>query len=426
MLKHIPITTIMRKTALSFILLLCLTYVTIAQVQPPAIYRIGLVLPFQTYTTANRIEEFRTAHDVVSAHKIKINEDAIASLDFYEGFMQSLESRNDSLQIEVYAYDCWNSDSVTKAILKKHELKTMDVIIGGMNTATAKTVADFCKQNKIINLQPFSPSKSLTSDNPYHIKLAPTIDSHVDNMYLSIVDSFPGANIIIYTSNQTQDKSVAARFDSLFKDYNKTATTTRFTTVLLNTSTMMVNGKKTTASEQLKAGKKNVWIITSFEESFVNGNFRVLYSLRDKYDIVAYGMPTWLNGDILRLDYVNDYQTRISDPFYVDTLQAQTRDFIAAYAGLYNHNPSREAYLGYDVANFLMDAVTQNGKDFVAGIATQRYRGTGYTFDIAKNYNRNASTLPAALSETVAPVNFYENRHVNIYRVIDYQLRRVF
>ncbi len=415
----------MRKTSLSFILILCLTFLANAQVPPPAVYRIGLVLPFQTYTTANRIEEFRTAHDVVSAHKIKINEDAIASLDFYEGFLQSLENRKDSFKIEVYAYDSWNSDSVTKAILKKPELKTMDVIIGGMNTATAKTVADYCKQNKIVNLQPFSPSKSLTTDNPYHIKLAPTIDSHVDNMFLSIVDSFPGGNIIIYTSNQEKDKSVALRFDSLFKDYNKTATT-KFTTVLLNTSSMMVNGKKTTASEQLRAGKKNVWIITSFEESFINGNFRVLYNQRENFDIVAYGMPTWLNGDILRLDYVNDYQTRISDPFYVDTFQAQTKDFIAAYTSLYNHQPGRDAYLGYDVANFLIDAVAQNGTDFVAGIATQRYRGTGYTFDLAKNYNRNATTLPAALSGTVAPVNFYENRHVNIYRVVDYQLRRVF
>ncbi|MFN8288275.1 MAG: ABC transporter substrate-binding protein [Chitinophagales bacterium] len=407
------------------VLLLLLTLAGNTQVVKPGTYKIGLILPFQTYTTANRIEEIKTAHDVVTAHKIKINEDAIASLDFYEGLLQSLESRNDSFKIELYAYDCWNSDSVTKVILKKPELKSMDVIIGAMNTATAKTVADFCKQNKIINVQPFSPSKSLTADNPYHIKLAPTIDSHVDNMFLSIVDSFPGANIIIYTSNQAQDKSVAARFDSLFKDYNKTATT-KFTPVLLNTSTMMVNGKKTTASEQLKAGKKNVWIITSFEESFVNGNFRVLYSLRDKYDIVAYGMPTWLNGDILRLDYVNDYQTRISDPFYADTFRTETRDFITAYNNLYAHNPSREAYLGFDVANFLLDAVNENGKDFLAGIATQRYRGAGYTFDIGKNYNKAASSLPSALSETVAPVNFYENRHVNIYRVVDYQLRRVF
>ena len=67
-------------------------------------------------------------------------------------------------------------------------------------------------------------------------------------MFNSIVDSFPGSNIIIYTPNSEKSISIAAQFDSLFKDYNQTATR-KFTVSLLNTKDMMLNGKKTTAKE---------------------------------------------------------------------------------------------------------------------------------------------------------------------------------
>lgn len=182
---------------------------------------------------------------------------------------------------------------------------------------------------------------------------------------------------------------------------------------------MKVNGVKTTASEQLKPGVKNVWIITSFEESFVNGNMRILFNDRIKYNIVAYGMPTWLNGDVMRLDYVNDFQTRLTDPFYVDSFKASTRTFMDLYNTNYSHLPEKNAYMGYDVTGFLLEALQENGRNFLSGIATTRYRGAAYVFDIAKSYNRQSLT-----SEPV--INYFENRYVNVFRVSDYQLRRVF
>lgn len=382
------------------------------------IYNVALILPFEIASTQNRLDEFLGAHDVYTANRIHLSEEAQASLDFYEGLIIALQQDTVGPHIKLSVYDCWSSDSVTKAILAKPELKKMDIVIGAMSTANSKLVADFCRMNRIINIQPFSPSKSLTTNNPYHIKLAPTIDSHIDNMFLSIVDSFPGANVIIYTPNIDKDVSAAERFDSLFRAYNLTAEK-KFTWVLLNTKDMKVNGIKTTAADQLKPGVKNIWIITSFEESFVNGNMRVLYGDRVKYNIVAYGMPTWLNGDVLRLDYINDFETRLTDPFFVDSFKVSTRTFMELYNNNFNHMPEKNAYMGYDVTGFMLNAIKDNGRDILSNIATTRFRGTAYTFDIAKNLNKPAnSALPT--------INFFENRYVNVFRISDYQLRRVF
>lgn len=354
---------------------------------------------------------YETSRDIGFRNKIRLHPDAEIALSYYAGTLKALGAETES-KIALFVYDCGTTDSMISVVMKKPELKKMDVMIGAVSTSGAKLVADFCRQNKIVNIQPFSPSKTLTSDNPYHLKLAPIIDAHVDAMFNSIVDSFIGGNVIIYTPAIEKSLQVAQRFDSLFRDFNKSATT-KFSVSFLNTKDMTVNGKKTTAAELLKAGKPNIWIITSFDESFVNGNMRVLYAQRKEHRIIVYGMPTWLNGDVLRLDYINDFNSRITDSYLPDTNNVSTSVFVSEYLNDYGVQPDRYAYLGYDVTRFLVQAFRENGKNFLPKIATQRYKGTAYVFDIQK------STIK---QEVENGVNFYENRHVNVLGVTDYKL----
>ena len=376
------------------------------------LYKVGLILPFQVQNTDGKFDEILNAHDLHTANRIRFEDDALIALDFYQGLMQSLNEDSDSVRVELHVYDNWNTDSATSEILKRPELKTMDFIIGSVTTPTAKLVADFCKANKIMNIQPFTPSKSLTSDNPYHLKIAPTIDAHVDNLYQSILDSFPEANIIIYTPKNEKGMALAQRFDSLFISYNSTAET-KYALAMLNTTDMIANGKKTTLDELINPAKTNILIITSYDEPFVQSTLRSIFEKNSKANLVVYGLPTWLGGDILRLDYINNLHTRISDAFFADTSKPKTRYFIENFISRYHAEPSKYAYLGYDVLSFILKSVKSYGKDFVPQLATQRYTGTAYKFDV------NAAMKDANT------INYYENNHVNVLKVEDYKLKRV-
>lgn len=381
--------------------------------QTDSVYRIGLILPFQTAATQEKLEAFASAHDFFTASRVNIDADAVTAIDFYQGVLQALSENKDSFKIELNVYDNWNNDSITTELLKKPELKNNNIIIGSATTSSAKLVADFCKQHKIVNVQPFTPSKSLATTNPYHIKIAPTIDAHTDVMYQSIVDSFEGANIIIYTTDAERHLSIAKRFDSLLRNYNTTATK-KFTVSLLNTKDMLVAGKKTTAAELLSPTKQNILILTSFDESFVNGNLRVLHEkLAKDSTIIVYGLPTWLNGDVLRLDYVNDFHTRISDYYNEQQAIIKQDPFIKLYTDKFGIAPGRFAYLGYDVTNFLLYNLSNYGAQFTDFLATQHYTGSAYKFDIAKNM-KDKTTL-----------NYYENVSVNVFMVDNYLLKRV-
>jgi hypothetical protein len=213
-----------------------------------------LILPFQTGYTSSKIGTYLNTNDIVSANKIRLPEDPQNSLNFYQGLLLALQEANNE-NVKLFVYDNQNSDSITNVLLNKPELKGMNAIIGPMTSSSARIVAEYCKTNKILNLQPFSPSKTLSENNPFLIQLAPTIEVHTEQLFKAMVDSFQGGNIIIYSPPSERSLSIARYMDTLIKNYNKSAEK-KFTSVLMNTKDMMVDGKKTTAGEQLKRTKK--------------------------------------------------------------------------------------------------------------------------------------------------------------------------
>ena len=115
----------------------------------------------------------------------------------------------------------------------------------------------------------------------------------------------------------------------------------------------------------------------------------------------------------MRLDYVNDFHARVTNPFYADTTGGRANGFITDYTTEYHIEPSKDAYLGYDVANFLSRTLAFYGMEFPELIATQRYTGLGFKFDIMKEYN------------AAGKLNYFENRHVNVFKVEEYKQQKV-
>jgi hypothetical protein len=272
-------------------------------------------------------------------------------------------------------------------------------------------VANFCLKNKIINLQPFTPSKSLTANNPYHVKLAPTIDAHTDNLFLSVLDSFTTANVMIYSPDNDLGLATAHRLDSLFADYNSTASA-KFTVHHLTVKKL--TAEKKTLSSYIHPAQPNLLFITAFEGSFVNSTLRNLMDEQKHTNLIAYGMPNWLNSEVLRLDYLNTFSTRLSASFYPDTAKPLTNNFITAYTAHTGKEPSEMAFLGFDVTGYLLYMLASYGTEFPALSVGERYTGAAYKFDVVKEPSSSATQT-----------NYFENRHTNVFMVQNYRLVKI-
>lgn len=376
---------------------------------------VAIMLPFKAESSIAIINSFLEQRENKSKAK-PLSEEAKTALDFYDGALLALKkieaSENKNLKIELNFFDTWGSDSVVNELLKEKAVLNADVIVGPATHDGAKRVADFCKQRKIVNVQPFSPAKSITSDNPYHVKIAPTIEAHIDNMVRSIADSFIKENIIIYTTSNARDWQTATRLDSILRNFDG-AGKTRFNVTLFNVSNPIVKGEKKTITDLLNPTKTNVVIACAFEEANAQMVVRQLAAAKSK--VVLYGMPTWLHSEILRLDYLNKLNTRFTEQFVEDTIDDKKAiEFLNMFREAYNYFPPKYAWLGFDVINWLYKAAAESDR-FPENIQGSFYAGAGYKFQF-----RIAERTPRA--DEKKGIDYYENTFLHLLRIENYAL----
>jgi ABC-type branched-subunit amino acid transport system substrate-binding protein len=376
---------------------------------------VAIMLPFKAESSTAIINSFLEQRENKSKAK-PLSEETKAALDFYDGALLALKkieaNQNNKLKIELNFFDTWGSDSVVNELMKEKAVVNADVIIGPATHDGAKRVAEFCKQRKIVNVQPFSPAKSIASDNPYHVKIAPTIEAHIDNMVRSIADSFLKENIIIYSTSNPIDWQTAARLDSILHNFDGPGKT-RFNVTFFNASNPVVKGEKKALSDLLSATKTNVVIACVFEEANAQMVVRQLAAAKPR--VVLYGMPTWLNSEILRLDYLNKLNTRFTEQFVEDTIDDKKAiELISMFREVYNYFPPKFAWLGYDVINWLYKAASESDR-FPENIQGSFYPGAGYKFQF-----RVAERKPRA--DEKKGIDYYENTFLHLLRIENFTL----
>lgn len=376
---------------------------------PDSTIRIALLLPFDAEVASAKIYGYLNDKELSKGDVYKLRDNVREALDFYQGLQYAAAHTQSPQKIQFYTYDTQNSDSVVGELLKLDELRSCQIVIGPTNASEAKIVASWCKDNHIINLQPFTPSKSIATDNAYLVRLMPTIDAHLQKEYEMVIDSFSDRNIVIYTAGKEHDLSAARQLDTLFRQYNR-LNNGRLKYHLYNTGDTSRAAAKKTLASYLSTSEDNVLLITCYEEALVNSVLRTI-----KENTAVFGMPTWMDGDQLRPEYLNKAQPYITDNFHADTTSAAGTDFIAAYRSEYDHRPTRYSYLGYDAMNYLLYIVDRYGLSVRDGFTRESYDGLGYSFHI----------FPLIRTQhmgTEMVTSYYANTAMHLYQIRDYHV----
>jgi ABC-type branched-subunit amino acid transport system substrate-binding protein len=374
--------------------------------------RVGIILPFDAQASTERLYAAMSDKDGPADETKSIRGSAQDALDFYEGMRYVLNSINPKQRISVYTFDSQNSDSMVQELVKSDTLLACDLIIGPTGFNQARIVATFCKKNRIINIQPFVTSKSFSTENPYLVRFVPTIDAHLQKEYEMVIDSFSDANIIVYTTKRERDLSAARQLDTLFKSYND-INTHQLKYTFLNTGDSSIPAAKRNLTAYLLPKEQNVVLMTCYDEPVVNAQLRTI-----KDNTVVFGMPTWIEGEQIREDYLSKAQAYFTDDFYVDTTNGKLADFITGYVAANNQKPSRYSYLGYDAMRYLAQIFDKYGKNFKLGFDNESYDGLGYGFHISP-------MIRVSKTNGEPVINYYANTAMHLFQVNDYKVWRV-
>lgn len=129
-------------------------------------------------------------------------------VEYYEGFLLAVDSlKHEGVNINLHVFDTGERTASLDALLAKPELKQMDIIFGPGHAEHVKPISDFCQENGIRLVIPFTSKESEVFTNP-HIYQINTPQSYLyAQVYKLFADQFAAYNIVFVEINDGKDKT---------------------------------------------------------------------------------------------------------------------------------------------------------------------------------------------------------------------------
>ena len=358
-------------------------------------YNIAFFLPFH----ANEANELNTEKIIKSDEQLP-NKSTIA-LPFYEGALMAIDSlKKRNFKAKIFVYDIDDTDSLNiVSLLKKPELKNMDLMIGPLFGSSFMPVAKFAKEHSIPIVSPFTQINKILFDNLYVCKMLPSSAMQLELMANYVVDSFKTQNLILLNNGSPKEVTFYNAFKKAGNKALKKAGGTANDTLREARSIAGVES-------MLNSAKTNVVILPSNNQSYVTEFISKLNKVPEKNKIVVFGLQSWLNYDNLDFEYLNKLSVHIPSNSFVDYSNPATKNFIAEYRARYRTEPELYAFQGYDITNYFLTALHKYGSGFLNNIVDDKSKGLEVDFHFMQ-YPLDSG---------------FENKFVYILKYKDYKL----
>lgn len=332
-------------------------------------YNVALFLPFHA-DEANALD----LEKLIKGESQLPNKSSIA-LEFYEGALIAIDSlKKLKLNAKIFMYDVDDSDSANiQNLLKKPELKSMDLIIGPLYGTSFLPVSKFAKENEIAIVSPFTQVNKILFNNPYVCKVSPSSALQMEQMAKFVVDTFRTQNVILINTTSAFNKD-DVYYNTFKSNANQLLKISGINDTLKET--------KTIAGVQLMLSttKTNVIVLPSTNQSFVTDFLSKLNTYREKYKIVLFGMQNWMNYDNLDFEYLNNLTVHLPANNFVDYENKTTQRVIQIYRDKYKTEPGAYAFQGFDVCYYFISLLYNNGTGFLNNLSESEFKGIQANF----------------------------------------------
>jgi len=369
-------------------------------------YSIGLLLPF--YLDENdEMTENRSALEKKSIYpKSKF------AIEFYNGFKMALDSiSTDSCQFKIYVYDTKGKDSLRiKNILLKPELRELDLIVGPLHYNNFKQVAKFALENKMPVVSPVKTSNKLLLGNQFVFKAIPSKSAIIKPICKLVVDSFKTENLLAIEYEKAKEKSLV---DLYVKSYNNQILSSEDTTIYSPIKVLKINKNIADVVSHLTMNKNNVIFIPASDQTFITNLFNYLTTTLNKkeykdYKVTIIGMEEWMTYENIDLEYFQKLNVHYCSTRFIDEQDSLTTNFIKEYIKITEIYPSRNTFLGFDLAYYFGNNLMNQGTLF-SSLSIQNHKGLSIDLNFFKTGIESG----------------FENKNAYLLRFDDFTLKRI-
>jgi LysM repeat protein/ABC-type branched-subunit amino acid transport system substrate-binding protein len=312
-------------------------------------------------------------------------------LPYYEGFRIALDSlEKKGLKIKLYVYDADKDTAKTRLLMKKPEMKSMDLIFGLLYNANFQIVAAFAKKNKINLINPISERSELIAGNPYVFKVQPSKKEQITQLADYLSGACSGGQVLIIRNGQYDDHDAP---DRLMKECQER-----------NVMVRIVDGQQAAIGRYVK-DKPNYIVVFSEDQTYTLDLLRGMYKLYNDYNITLIGLPNWTAMEGLENEYLVALKTHMMARSFIDYDNPILQQFVHHYQDKYKTDPELLAFQGFDQAYYFLSALQAYGTNFGRCIGELKMNSLQTRFEFRQTRG-----------------NGFENHHWMMYKYENYRL----
>ena len=260
---------------------------------------------------------------------------------FYMGAELAIDSlRKLGFNSKVFFYDSQNDTNVIKAILKKTEFATMDMVIGPLLPDKMGVVARWCKQNKVKYICPVAANSDILKDNPFVYAAIPSDLTLMDGAAKYLLNKAGQEQIILVKPTGEKDKMLYDRFRATYMSLP-----------FAGTRPKIIETTQQDFKSFIKKGGNTTFVMPSLDETTTK---KFMNSLSTTSNVVAgtitvFGTKEWLQFDEINGAYKNKYNYTFSASNDFNYASPAVKSLSKKYRKAYNADMPKMAVQGFDV-----------------------------------------------------------------------------
>ncbi|EGC20236.1 amino acid ABC transporter substrate-binding protein [Prevotella multiformis] len=304
-------------------------------------------------------------------------------VEYYRGVLLALDQlKSEGITTDVHAWNVPKGTDIHTTLLEPNAAK-LDIIFGPLYSEQVKPLADFCRNNGIKLVIPFSTTSNEVGSNPNVFQVYQT-DATLNNKAIAaFLERFQKSHHPVFINCKDASSQVGDFTSSLRRQlelqkikYDLTST----------------SSSATDFSKHFDATRPNVVIVNSEKSPQLNEVFAKLDQMKKTRPGIAvslFGYNQWFVYQDYDLDQFFRYNTYIPSTYYYNKAADKTKSLEAKYSERYGEPMSKQyiprmALTGYDQAEFFVRGLKAYGKNFKGTAAEVKYRPLQTRYDFVR------------------------------------------
>jgi ABC-type branched-subunit amino acid transport system substrate-binding protein len=284
-------------------------------------------------------------------------------VEYLEGFLLAVEDfKQKGYSTEVYVFDIESGVNTSRleALLESEELKTVNVLIGGISQDQIGILSDFAKKRKIRYVIPFNSKNDDVLSNDYVFQMNTPYNYLFPAISQTFANRFKTAKVIFINDSEDDKADFVTNLQSQLQKSK-----------ILRTSVQLSDNTATELSALMSSSKPNLIVPSSGSLSTLNKLVPVLQALKKdspELQFSLFGYPEWQTYNAQMQDNLRKFDTYFYSSFFVGPNQSNAKLFSQRFKAQYgktlmNVYP-KFGLLGYDTGNYFLNIVKTYGAGF--------------------------------------------------------------